>query len=374
MKNFNRQLKKMQPSASISRGLDSGNAKFNLAVGSPDIAPPDEIGAILREFAANPRWNYQPSKGTSKALNNLHAVVLNSNPEINPSENMALCPGAKTGIYLTLKTITNPGDVVILLQPHWLSYPDICISLGLEFISFEMNAAMDGSYDLQKLKEAIVNSKVRAIIINNPNNPAGTLMNPVEMDSLVEFCNEHQVLVLLDEVYKDLVFEPDQPLHEKYSKHDHVIRIGSLSKSLAFPGLRLGYVAGNRNFITNYNLFNQHIITSVSSMACVVSENLNRETYNRFTRHCSEEYHRRFGLAEAALKEKHYPVVHSQAAFYILVSLKPGSGSVEEFIHMLNSKGIIVTEGAHYGKQFSDYIRICLTLREPELKSVFELF
>lgn len=369
---FNNSLKHITPSASMSKGLSEVPVFANLAVGSPDILPPDEILSLAKCFVQSPSYGYIPTKGSVKALNNLHQIVFHENPNINPQTEISLCSGAKYGIYLTLKTITNPQDHVMFLQPYWLSYPDICVSLNLNWTGFEYDFNSN-SYDFEKLKQELIKKNTRVLLLNNPNNPIGQIFSNNQLHELILFCEKQEIWLVLDEVYKDMVFDLQEPLHE-WIKSDIVIRVGSLSKSMSLPGMRLAYVQGNTAFIQNFNLFNQHISTCVNSFALYLLENLSKETYDGFTRYCSKVYKERFEIAKSILTNKGFQILNSEASFYMMVKVIPIYDNVHDCISDLESKGIIVTQGINYGNQFEDYIRVCLTLSKEKLIQTLNLF
>ena len=97
------------------------------------------------------------------------------------------------------------------------------------------------------------------MILNNPNNPSGRILNKEFLSGLSHFLNKNSIWLILDEVYKDLTFSGTRDLHKGLTNYTNVVRIGSLSKSMAIPGMRIGYVVGNSDFVENFNLFNQHI-------------------------------------------------------------------------------------------------------------------
>ncbi len=361
---FNNSLNHITPSASMSKGLSEIPVFANLAVGSPDIPPPSEIINLAKDFVQSPNFAYTPTKGSIKALKNLHQIVFKENPNINPQTEISLCSGAKYGIYLTLKTITNQQDHVMFFQPYWLSYPDICISLNINWTGFEYDFNSN-SYNFEKLKQELLNQKTKVLLLNNPNNPIGQLFTKEQLQDLISFCEKQEIWLVLDEVYKNLVFDLKEPLHE-WINSNTVIRVGSLSKSMSLPGMRLAYVQGNYEFIQKFNLFNQHISTCVNSFALFLLENLNKETYESFTHYCSQVYKERFHIAESILKSKGFEVLKSEASFYMMVKVTPIYDNVQDCISALESKGIIVTQGRNYGSQFEDYIRVCLTVVPKE--------
>ena len=118
---YNSILSTIEPSASMKTGLGIHKSDYiNLAIGIPDIETPLEIKNILAEISKNDNYSYIPTRGTENALNNLINVVLNSDEAIT-EENVSLVSGAKFGIFLSLKTVTNPGDTVVVIEPYWLS-------------------------------------------------------------------------------------------------------------------------------------------------------------------------------------------------------------------------------------------------------------
>jgi aspartate aminotransferase len=369
---FNHSLKQIIPSASMSKGLSEATVFANLAVGSPDIKPPTEIQNLCIEFVKNPNYAYGQTKGSNKALQNLHQLVFNSNTNINPNTQISVCNGAKFGIYLTLKTICNTNDHVMLLQPYWLSYPDICKSLGLQWSGFEYDFNIN-TYNLDLLKQSLLKSNSKVLLLNNPNNPSGKLLSNGFLKDIIAFCEVHGIWVLLDEVYKDLNFTMHASLHENLSS-PNLIRVGSLSKSMALAGMRIGYVQGNATFISNFNLFNQHISTCINSLSMFLVENMSKESYGSFSQYCAKIYKERYETAKAVLYKRGFTFLASESSFYLLVKATPHYKDCDDAIASLEKKGIIVTHGVNYGEQFKEYFRVCLTLPKERLKQTLSLF
>jgi aspartate aminotransferase len=369
--NFNTALNTIIPSASMSKGLREVPVFANLAVGSPDIKPPKEIQELCLEFAKNPNYAYGQTKGSNKALKNLHQLVFKANPNINPNTQISLCNGAKFGIYLTLKTVCNPNDHVMLLQPYWLSYPDICKSLGLQWSGFEYDFNID-AYNLDLLKQSLLKTNSKVLLLNNPNNPSGKLLSTDFLEKMIAFCQQNAIWVVLDEVYKDLNFAKQTNLNENLNAVN-LIRVGSLSKSMALAGLRIGYVQGSESFINNFNLFNQHISTCINSLSMFLVENMSRECYDSFSKYCAETYKNRYETAKAVLKRKGYSFLESESSFYLLVKASPHYENIESAITGLEQKGIIVTQGVHYGDQFKEYFRVCLTMSKERLTQTLSM-
>lgn len=355
----------MQPSASMKAGL-TGNDKpvTNLAIGVPDIQTPPEIIDILKAGADAWKLGYGPSKGTAKALHNLKKLAFAGEESIDPDANLQLVSGAKYGIYLSLKTICNVGDTVLLMQPYWLSYPEIVTSLGLNFQSWNPVVDNAGNLDfsLIELEQLIKQYKATALMLNNPNNPSGKIFSKEWQMELNAILQKYDCWLLIDEVYRELVY--DQAAVPEFTiSGPNIVRVGSLSKSLSIPGLRLGYICGPKEMIDNADLFNQHIQTCINSLSSYLIENLDAGLFHSFVNKCAAIYKERFEVIERTFKGTKLKLLHSDASFYSLVDFGSYFPSGVQACDFLSSGlGIITVPGLPYGSNFDTYIRICLTL------------
>jgi aspartate aminotransferase len=353
---YSKVLEKMTGSASMKSGLNSAKDYTNLAIGSPDILPPKDLIDIIHGKISQLDFNYMPSKGSELARANLVRLIngVEDNPEI---DRISLIPGAKYGIYNSLKTITNPGDKVLIIEPYWLSYPEIIKSLHLELATYEIDLTslkLDIIHLINKIKQI----RPRVIIINNPNNPLGSIIENSLLEEIIDFCVEAKVWVLLDEVYKDLTFTP-QNLHVSLHQ-SNLIRVGSFSKSLSIPGLRLGYVLASPKFIDKFNILDQHITTSVNSLSHLVAENLNNINYSKHLLNICSEYCNRYVCFSERIRSIDCEIIKIESGFYCLVK-SPDFNSGAKFKEYLYTKKILVTEGIAYGSSLNKYIRVCLT-------------
>lgn len=372
---FNRNVLEMKPSASMKAGLvEQDKVMTNLAVGIPDVVAPPELGALIHEAADLARYNYVPSKGTKKALANLKHILFADEDNVDAAANLLLVSGAKYGIYLSLKTMCNFGDTVILMQPYWLSYPEIVHSLGLKFVCWNPSVSEDGvlHFDLEELKQLLTKHNAKALILNNPNNPAGKVFRKAEVEQINAVLREYSAWMLIDEVYRDLVF--DGSLAGEFAlTADNIVRVGSLSKSLSIPGLRLGYICAPAQMISYADLYNQHIQTCLNSISCHVMEHLDKRVFESFAAKCAEVYKERFALMSGKFSDTPLRLLRSESTFYSLVDFGHYFKTGQEACDFLASEmDVIAVAGVAYGQNFQSYIRICLTLQSETLNSVFD--
>lgn len=363
----------VKPSVSMKIGLGArGEEYVNFAIGAPDLDPPLALTSILKsriEISAHP---YTTSAGTSLARKNMANVLSDATYEITSDEVM-LCEGAKYGIYLTLKTICNKGEKVLLIEPYWLSYPHMLASLELEPVIYSPVIEKGGklSYDLNQLAQTAIEANVKVVILNNPNNPSGQILKFAEIDNLAKRLNDSGIWLLIDEVYKDLVYKYE--VGESFNiVRLNVVRVGSLSKSLCVPGLRLGYIVARSSVLEKLLLVSQHIQTCVNTFALTIAENIDKEILQQHAKQCSIVYKSRYDALKQCLEQTKLNLLYCEASFYAFVDFSAYFPHALEACKFMEDKyKILTTPGHEYGNSFKSYVRICLTLPETTIVERF---
>jgi aspartate aminotransferase len=349
----------------MERGLKNNHVDYiNLAIGTPDLEPPNEIKELIVDFSNNFSLNYLNTGGRVETRKNIWNLIDGLEDNLNKNQEICMVPGAKYGIYLALKTITNVGDCAVLIEPYWLSYPEICKSLGLNIYSINSQDELELG-----LSNLIVSSGLlpKVVIINNPNNPTGQIIDEKQLLDIILFCKKHEIWVIIDEVYKDLCFDMNTVSHKNFNQ-ENVIRVGSFSKSLAIPGLRSGYVIGNKRFIKNFELLNQHITTCNNSLTEFIMSRVSLNSFCSYVRECSIVYQDRYNLAKELLKKAGYEVVNSSSSFYLFFDINGKFNNGEVACFEFEKKGVLLTPGISYGELSKNKVRMCLTKPKMDLE------
>lgn len=368
MLEFNKVLNGVEPSASMKLGL-AGNDQdlLNLSIGIPDLDPPSEVGELLSEFCKKNKFPYIPSRGTLAARQRLSDTLFGVSERPDASSEIMLTAGAKFGIYLSLKTCTSFGDEIILMEPYWLSYPPMAISLGLNIRYWKPIVSDDGNleFDLNWLKEQLLGRKVKALIINNPNNPSGKVFSDYFLSELIKLTAEYHCWMLIDEVYKHHTFDGELAV---FQGMEHLVRIGSVSKSLSLPGIRLGYMVGSKSFIDNADLLSQHLLTCITPMSNHIAEHLDHSLLKSYVQNSVQVYHQRYLTFQQLFTDRFF-VLQSEASFYALI--RPRDSGVDDACEYLRDRfRIIGTPGSAYGSMFRSYARICLTVSSERIRQI----
>jgi aspartate aminotransferase len=221
-----------------SRGVDIAD----FGPGEPDFPTPDHIKkAAIRAIEQN-FTKYTPTGGIlplREAICVWHERELGSKYE--PKE-CVVNVGGKHSIFNAVSVLVQQGDEVIIPAPYWVSYPDIVKYAGGTPVYVE-SLPEDGFSVKAAAIEKAFTPKTRMVILSSPNNPTGGVIPPDEYERILAACKKHNVWLMGDECYSHFTYDPHKPysIASASGSKDHVIIIGSMSKTFAMTGWRIGY-------------------------------------------------------------------------------------------------------------------------------------
>jgi aspartate aminotransferase len=221
-----------------SRGVDIAD----FGPGEPDFPTPEHIKkAAIRAIEHN-YTKYTPTGGIQplrEAICVWHERELGSHYE--PKE-CVVNVGGKHSIFNVVSVLVQQGDEVIIPAPYWVSYPDIVKYAGGKPVYVE-SLPEDGFSVKASVIEKAITPKTRMVILSSPNNPTGGVIPPEEYERILAVCKKHNVWLMGDECYSHFTYDPHKPysIASAAGSKDHVIIIGSMSKTFAMTGWRIGY-------------------------------------------------------------------------------------------------------------------------------------
>jgi aspartate aminotransferase len=229
-----------------ARGIDV----VDFGPGEPDFPTPDHIKrAAIRALDEN-RTKYTPTAGIAplrKAICDWHQAQLGSSYE--PLESI-VSVGGKHVIFNTVNALINRGDEVLIPAPYWVSYPDIVKYVNGTPVIVPTDAE-DGFCLRAEQVEKAITPRTRLVIVNSPSNPTGAVIPPEEFAHILDVCRRHKVWMLSDECYSHFTYGAAKPfsIASIPGAKEHVIIAGSLSKTFAMTGWRIGYALAPRPLI-----------------------------------------------------------------------------------------------------------------------------
>jgi aspartate aminotransferase len=221
-----------------SRGVDIAD----FGPGEPDFPTPDHIKkAAIRAIEQN-YTKYTPTGGIMplrEAICAWHKRELGSSYE--PKE-CVVNVGGKHGIFQVVSVLVQQGDEVIIPAPYWVSFPDIVKYAGGTPV-YVTTRPEDGFSVKATAIEKAITPKTRLVILNSPSNPSGGVVPPEEYEKILALCKKHNVWLMGDECYSHFTYAPHKPysIASAAGSKENVIIIGSMSKTFAMTGWRVGY-------------------------------------------------------------------------------------------------------------------------------------
>src|SRR5437868_782953 len=218
--------------------------------GEPDFPTPDHIKqAAIRAIESN-KTKYTATGGIMplrEAICAWHKRELHSNYE--PKE-CVVNVGGKHSIFNVVSILVQQGDEVIIPAPYWVSYPDIVKYAGGTPVYVQTRPEDGFSVKAAAIEKAIT-PKTRLLMISSPNNPTGGVVPPGEYERILAVCKKRNVWLMSDECYSHFTYEPHKPysIAGVADSKEHVVIIGSMSKTFAMTGWRIGYTLAPESLV-----------------------------------------------------------------------------------------------------------------------------
>ncbi|MDR1074755.1 MAG: pyridoxal phosphate-dependent aminotransferase [Xanthomonadaceae bacterium] len=224
------------------RALREGEDVIALSVGDPSFDTPEPIRARAIAAIESGDTHYTAILGKPELRQAIARLYSEHFDLPTRMENVAVCAGAQNGIFATALCLLDPGDEVLALEPVYLTYAGCLEGAGARMVTVPVLPDQDFRLNLDALKTAVT-PKTRAIFLADPNNPTGRMLSRDELEAIAELAKAHDLWVVVDEVYRALVFKGEYlAMHQLPGMRERTVTIGSLSKSHAMTGWRTGWV------------------------------------------------------------------------------------------------------------------------------------
>jgi aminotransferase len=359
---ISRRLNRISPSG-IRKFFDllaSMEGVISLGVGEPDYATPWHISEAAIQSLEKGYTMYTSNSGipelrqeTSRYLQETYGV------EYEPYSELLITVGVSEALDLAMRAILNPGDEVIMPDPHYVAY-DVCVILaGGKPVMVPTSQENDFEVSAADI-EARITSKTKAILIGYPANPTGAVMSRDKLLPIAEIAQRHQLLVISDEIYARLVYGLEHTCFASLPDiKENTILLGGFSKAYAMTGWRVGYAAAPRDIIAAMTKIHQYTIMSAPTMAQVAAiEAL--KSGEPSVLEMVEDYNRRRLVIVKGLNDIGLDCFEPRGAFYAFPSIASTGMKSEEFSEkLLREEKVAAVPGSAFGKCGEGYVRCC---------------
>ena len=347
------------------------NNLINLGVGEPNFETPKHIKKMAKKAIDEGFTHYVANAGIPELR---QAIADQYKRELGleyAAENVMVAAGAMEAIILTLLTIINPGDEVIVTNPCYPNYLGQIMMVGGKVVSvpiYEENKFKLQPEDLKK----VITPKTKAIFLNSPNNPVGAVLDKEDIEALAEVVQRHNLIVISDEVYEKILF--DGHTHFSMSQipqvKDKVVIINSCSKTYAMTGWRIGYaVAGDKDIISRMPKLQEGLTSCVSSFIQKAAIEAISGPQDEVKQMVADYMRRRDIFIDGINAIPGIKCMKSPGSFYAFPNIKVfGKTSFDFAVELLKEAGVVGVPGSAFGSMGEGYLRFSFANSDENLR------
>ncbi len=343
---------------------------ISLGVGEPDFATPWVIRERAIYTLEKGRTRYTSNHGLLELREEI-ANYLKRRYELTycPKDEILVTVGASEGIDVALRTILNPGEEVLVVEPSYVSYkPCVEMAGGVPVI---INTKVENAFRLQP-EEILekVTDKTKALILPYPNNPTGAIMEREDLEKIAPVLIEKNIFVISDEIYSELTYGDRQhvSIASIEGMRDRCVVLNGFSKAYSMTGWRLGYAAGPKDIINNMTKVHQYIIMCAPTVSQYAAIEAVRGCDEQVAK-MRQEYDMRRNVMRNGFEEMGLECFEALGAFYLFPCIKSTGLSSEEFCErLLFEERVAVVPGTAFGECGEGFIRCSYAYSIKDIK------
>ncbi|WP_291647842.1 pyridoxal phosphate-dependent aminotransferase [Clostridium sp.] len=365
---------KINPSITLeitakAKGLkELGIDVVSFGAGEPDFNTPENIIESAIKAMNDGKTKYTPTSGILDLRKSICNKLKKDNELNYAVDQIVVSTGAKQSLANTFLSILNEGDEVIIPTPYWVSYPELVKLAGGVPIFVNTNKENDYKYSVKELRN-LITSKTKAILVNSPNNPTGSIYTREELTEIAKLAKEYDLLIVSDEIYEKLIYDNEKHISiASISKdsYERTIVINGLSKAYAMTGWRIGYSASSKEIAKLMSSVQSHVtsnINSISQYAAIEALNGPQDSIKIMIKEFEK---RRNYMINRINKIQGLSIIRPKGAFYIMVCIEKYFGkefngdiinsSLDFSKSLLNEENVAVIPGIAFG--LDNYIRL----------------
>lgn len=370
-----------------------GRAPISLSMGAPVTPPPQFVTDKLKEaLDIKGIHSYSTPKGEAFYLEAIaKRMKTRFGVDLDPKSEIFSLIGSKEGIANLLRELINPTekeferDIILIPDPGYASYKEmIKVSGG---VGYSIPLTLENNYmpDMEEIvvqlkKDGYDERKIKALVINYPNNPLGATANIEYFKKLVEFAKKRNILLISDAAYADMYFDENElppSILQVDGAKDVAVEFFSFSKPYAMTGWRLGWICGNKDAVSMFGKLKSTIDTGIfKALQKAASEVINSKEGDEYIKNANAGFNKKQEIMVKGLKELGWPMDEiniPSATFYLWLPIPARYKSSKEFTDDLMYKsGIISVPGHAFGGYGEGFFRISIVCSDESLLEVIE--
>jgi aminotransferase len=349
---------------------NQGIEVIEFSIGRPDFDTPKHIKEATKIALDKGLVHYTTSAGTLELREAIIYRLKEDSQLIFEPDEIIVTVGAAEANYIATQTILNPGDEVLIPEPMYVYYSGWSFLGGATTVNFPLDLLLKHPEDLERY----ITAKTKLIILTSPHNPTGKVISRQSLEKIADLAKKYNFLVISDEIYNQLIYDNVEciSIAKFEGMKERTLTIGSLSKTYAMDGWRVGYLIAPKPLIEEALKIHQHILSCPNTFVqegARVALSSSQECVGKMVR----EFDRRRKLMMSYLDDLDLPYDQPKGAFYIFPSIKKYGLSSEEFCNYLLAEArVAVIPGDAFGQLGEGHVRFAYTTSYENIEKGME--
>lgn len=339
---------------------------IHLEVGQPDFATPSHIVEATCRAVREGHTRYIPTAGIPPLREAIARSCERRTGVATSASQILVTTGAMMSLATSFFVLLEPGDEVLVPDPGWPNYTtSVTLARGVP-VPYSLRAPRFLP-DLGEL-ESLVTPRTKILLVCSPSNPTGQVHDDALTEALVAFARRHDLWVVSDEIYSEIVFENQAPSVLKFDTDGRSLVISGMSKTYAMTGYRVGFTRGPVDYINVGAKLQEPFVscgTPFSQLASVAALDGPQDCVAEMR----EAYRRRRDIALDVLRERGLYRYTPGGAFYVLVDISAAAMDSRDFaVRLLKEKRVAVAPGSTFGRLSAAAVRVSIASRDEDVK------
>ena len=371
---YSRKAKNINPSITLAITAKAKELKENgvdvvsFGAGEPDFNTPKNIIDAAKKAMDEGKTKYTAAAGIPELKQALCKKLKEDNNLDYKPENIVISTGGKQALGNAFMAILNPEDEVLIPVPSWVSYPELVKLSGGVPIFVDCKEEDDYKFTIDAL-EKVTTNKTKAIVLNSPNNPTGSIYSKKELEDIAEYAKKHDIIIISDEMYEKLIYDSEKHVSIATISEDsynRTIIINGFSKAFSMTGWRLGYSVANKEITKLMSSIQSHMTSNANSITQYAAVEALTGPKDELNKMIVEFEKRRNFMTETIDKIEGLTYIRPSGAFYVMINIKNYLGkslngqlindSMDFSRILLEEEKVAVIPGAAFG--LDNYIRL----------------
>lgn len=341
---------------------------ISLGVGEPDFSTPWLIREEAYYHLEQGHTSYTSNWGLLELREAIAKYLTKFNLDYNPKKEILVTIGVSEAVDAILRTILNPGDEVIVCEPCYVSYQPLASLCDTKLV--HLDTAKNGFYPTAEDLEKAITPKTKAVMLCSPSNPTGRMIPKDELAKIAEVIKKHQIWVLSDEVYCELVYDGNKhcSIGSFPGMKDYTIILNGFSKAFAMTGWRIGYLCCPADLMAQVYKLHQYSTICAPIMSQYGAIEGLRSGADEVEK-MRISYQQRRNLMYKAFNDMNLPCTEPEGAFYMFPDISGTGLTSEQFATTLIEKyKVAVVPGTVFGACGEGHIRCCYATDISKIK------